>query len=479
MSDIAEMKALCQRYTSLTDEDLEELCRAVDHIEDGQHYGRSDVFIDVYNELSHEALVVYHRKPYKSSSLYEDTVVGKDANLKKEPGVMRTLETSLNTIGLLALTQENKPVKQDVYPIRNDRRTIGVIIVETGIQLPEEIDEHMSETQQQGLPAINLFLPLEETVADELPEALLVFDKYGRLKMINQMALKIYEKLGYRNQLIGMHYDNLTLDGFTFEYALYKLKIENSANLLESDTKYQDYYFHTKTLWLNEEQNMVVIIHDNTELKKKEEELVSYAVVIREIHHRIKNNLQSIVSLLRIQERRTESPETKKVLNETTSRIMAIAATHELLSKQMDDEVSLKQTLETITRNFKNIFRDTRPIELTLEVPEGISIQSDQMVTISLIVNELVQNTYDHAFADGRSGTVAIVASEQNGIITILVTDDGQGYDPKKVGKNSLGLMIVHSYVKEKLKGKLTIKSGKNGTTTSFSFEKNFNDVVR
>ena len=88
-----------------------------------------------------------------------------------------------------------------------------------------------------------------------------------------------------------------------------------------------------------------MIIQDTTEVKKREEELVLKAVAIREIHHRVKNNLQSIVSLLKIQERRAQSDETKKVLHDSISRIMTIASTHELLSKQVDSYTSLKQNV--------------------------------------------------------------------------------------------------------------------------------------
>ena len=135
-----------------------------------------------------------------------------------------------------------------------------------------------------------------------------------------------------------------------------------------------------------------MIIQDTTEVKKREEELVLKAVAIREIHHRVKNNLQSIVSLLKIQERRAQSDETKKVLHDSISRIMTIASTHELLSKQVDSYTSLKQTLTTVIHNFHHMFGNFRDIEIFMHVDDSIYVTTDQVVTISLIVNELLQN---------------------------------------------------------------------------------------
>ncbi len=158
---------------------------------------------------------------------------------------------------------------------------------------------------------------------------------------------------------------------------------------------------------------------------------------------------------------------------------MAIAATHELLSKQVEDQVSLSQTLEAVIYNFRHIFRNSRSIELSLEVDPTIMIQSEQMVTVSLIVNELVQNVFDHAFKAEQKGSVLIRGYEKQRLIYISVEDNGNGYDLKATNTDSLGLMIVSSYVKDKLKGKIKIESNEQGTKTCFYFEKNIIDAVR
>ncbi|OJG19375.1 ATPase/histidine kinase/DNA gyrase B/HSP90 domain protein [Enterococcus canis] len=106
-------------------------------------------------------------------------------------------------------------------------------------------------------------------------------------------------------------------------------------------------------------------------------------------------------------------------------------------------------------------------------------IQSEQMVTVSLIVNELVQNVFDHAFKAEQKGSVLIRGYEKQRLIYISVEDNGNGYDLKATNTDSLGLMIVSSYVKDKLKGKIKIESNEQGTKTCFYFEKNIIDAVR
>jgi len=430
----------------------------------------------VYKEMTKQAMVVYHKPPKTRPSLYAKDVVAKEALLVNEPGVIRTMETSLNSIGLLAVTQENRLIKQNIYPIRNDQRTVGVIIVETPADLEISADIQKEELQQN---ALNLQQHVNPLFIDQLTEAVLIFNADGNVLVVNKNAEELYRRLGYRENLIGMHYDNLTLDYTTFEYVLYQMKYKVDNQPIENNATYLSYYFKIRKVWLESEARLVMILQDNTEFKEKEAEIISKSVAIREIHHRVKNNLQSVVSLLRIQERRTENEEAKKILHESVNRIMAIASTHEMLSKQATDDVSLRQTLESVMYNFHHLFEREQAIKLHLEVDSSIMVSSEQMVAISLVVNELLQNIFDHAYAPSQKGAIKVSGTMKNKIISITVMDDGKGYDVRQMKENSLGLMIVNSYVKDKLKGKIKIESNKQGTKTCFYFTQNNGEVVR
>lgn len=136
------LEQLCHQYTNLSESDIKELQRTARYLSSTTLYQSADVFIDVYKEMSQQALVVYHKPPAKTTSLYSGDVVD-GSFIKNEPGVLRTMQTSLNSIGLLAVTQENRLIKQNIYPIRNEHRTIGVIIVE--IAADEEIQADLQK----------------------------------------------------------------------------------------------------------------------------------------------------------------------------------------------------------------------------------------------------------------------------------------------------------------------------------------------
>lgn len=463
--------SLCKAWTNLSQEEINELLVVVSQIEEGTLSPEADIFIDVFNEAKKNALVVYHRRPLGKKSLYDYEVVGLDALLENEPGVLRTMQLGINSIGLIAMSQEGKQIRQSIYPIKHLSKTVGVLIIETDVVLSAS-QEHNEVDTLIGNKEIN-----DDFVVNELSENVLVFDESGILLTANEKAKQLYRRFGYRENILGMFYDNLILDYMTFDYIKFRIEREPQGWTIDSESKYLQYFFVIKHSWIGEKKRLLVVIQDMTEFKRREEELILKSVAMKEIHHRIKNNLQSIVSLLKIQKRRAKYAETKKVLQDSVSRIMAIASTHELLSRQVENYTSLGQTLETVVHNFHHIFSNYRDIKIYLQVDEAVYITTDQVVTVSVVVNELLQNVFDHAYDAAESGRVTIVGKEVDSTIYIEVSDDGCGFDVKAVNADSLGLMIIEGYVKDKLKGKLKIESGETGTKVSFWF-RHSNKVV-
>lgn len=167
-----------------------------------------------------------------------------------------------------------------------------------------------------------------------------------------------------------------------------------------------------------QECRFILILHDITDIKVKEAEIVSKSVAIREIHHRVKNNLQSVVSLLRIQGRRSTSVEAQKILNESVSRILAIAATHELLSKQMEDGINLYMVIETVAYNIERCCTDCPKVAVRMDIDKRIYLDSDRTVALALVMNELLQNSYDHAFHPNESGEILLQIKEEKILFT-------------------------------------------------------------
>lgn len=458
------IKAFCQEYIEMTDSDISALIVQAEHIITKNLYPDNDVFIDVMNELTGDAIVVFQRGPVTKTSLYSKSVIGEKAERKNEAAVYRTFETSLNTIGLLARSQENVMVRQRVYPIRNQQRNIGVVIVEDSVNkkmssfLPSQISKQSNASN--------------EFVTDNIDEGILVFNPKGYLVQMNRAAEMYYQGFGYLDDILGMHYDNLSLDMSTFEQLNYLRSRSPELTSMKKEIEFGNMHFELKYIFDKSENMVTLIIHDITEVRKKEAEISDKAEVIKEIHHRVKNNLQSVVSILNIQARRSTSDEAKKVLTESVYRIMAIARTHELLSKQLEDNISLKSVLDSVIENMQRCYENLYHINVEAIIDQDLILSSDIVVTIALIVNELVQNCYDHAFIDRNYGDIYINVTQKNDYVYISIEDNGIGYNTEKKEQNNLGMQIVTSYVREKLHGKLKITSNHLGTKIFFYFKK-------
>ncbi|EKZ0228249.1 sensor histidine kinase [Listeria monocytogenes] len=474
------IREMCLRYTDLSEHDIEELIHTAKSLSVSAMYQDVDVFIDVYNKLTSEALVIHHTPPKTTKSLYKNKVVGETALRSNEPGVLRTLETGMNSNDLLAKTQENVLIRQKVYPIRNKQRVIAVLILENDISA--EIKAHFEidneETAYRDVSTtLSAMSKLTDSITDQLDDAILIFDRNGILQQKNCAADQYYERLGYMEDIQGMHYDNLSLDQMMFDAIMYQIETGKQPIQLKKEVVIAGNYFIMKQIFVKEEDEQecrfILILHDITDIKVKEAEIVSKSVAIREIHHRVKNNLQSVVSLLRIQGRHSTSVEAQKILNESVSRILAIAATHELLSKQMEDGINLYMVIETVAYNIERCCTDCPKVAVRMDIDKRIYLDSDRTVALALVMNELLQNSYDHAFHPNESGEILLQIKEEKNIIHAEVTDNGHGFNVRKVSEKSLGLSIVKSYIKDKLRGKVTIESNEHGTKTMFDFKYN------
>ena len=178
-----------------------------------------------------------------------------------------------------------------------------------------------------------------------------------------------------------------------------------------------------------------------------------------------------MASLLRIQKRRVKDTETKKILDETINRILSIAITHEILSATGMDTISIKHILEILCQHyFKNNVDKSKKIEFNIE-GDQFSISSDKATSVALVVNEIVQNATEHAFIARDSGKVEIKILKGEKFSKIKISDNGVGMEVNKE-TNSMGLLIISSLVKDKLKGNLEIRSKKDkGTTIEFDFK--------
>lgn len=471
-----DIQVLCEKHTQLTTAEIAFLEAYAKNVMEDPEYNHIDVFIDVRDVLSGEAVVVFHRWPILAQSIYKERVVGKMAYRKDEPGPLRTLETAQNSFELYARSQEGIFIKQTSYPITLKGKTIAVLILEEDLST-DLMANHNIVNRQQSYEEVSAVIEemeiINNSISNYLDDAILMFDKEGFLRHHNKAAKDYYEQFGYLNTLNGLHYDNLALDLSTYARILELGKRGDFSSFKTKEIKFNNLYFKVKTIYLPVREIVILIMKDITEQKEKEAKLLSDAVSIQEIHHRVKNNLQTVISLLRLQARRSESTEAKKVLNESVNRILSIAATHELLSKQKEDDVQLKLVLDAVVFHMERFYQGSLDVKLECHVDGQIILDSNKAVTVALIVNELIQNSYDHAFKGMDKGTakVELIITKTDGQVQLTLQDNGMGFDFYETSNHNLGLQIVTSFVESKLYGYMVVDSDHHGTKIRIVFK--------
>ena len=203
--------------------------------------------------------------------------------------------------------------------------------------------------------------------------------------------------------------------------------------------------------------------------------LMVKSAIIQEMHHRVKNNLQQVASLLRLQMHYAGQRSVEQVLSESLNRILAIASVHELLAREDLDIISVKKVAEQIIQaTAQGILAPGKHIAMRIEGPD-ILLPSSKATSVALILNELVQNALEHGFGPGMDdGEIRITLAEEPKVITLEVANDGtplpDGFDIRKT--DSLGLQIVESLVRGDLQGRFLLTSDGIQTVANIVFAK-------
>lgn len=465
------LRTICKQYTKLSKKNIEKLEKISEGLPVLSKLLKADVFIDCMTESRDTAIVVAEANPRTGSS-YTQSVVGKYAYRRNEPAVLRTLETGHPSRDYKALTQENKIVTQNVVPIKsdeNDKVIIAVLIVEEGVN-EESLNKELSflNNATDDILISSVEMSRERRIIDYINDGIIIFNEEGVCIYANSRAKYIYRKIGYKDFVLGEKFDNIVIDNVEFEDVL-SGKMNKKTDISISNMVLSMEYFLIKET--ENIKNIVLFIKDITEIKVKEKELVLKSVVIKEIHHRVKNNLQTIASLLRIQARKTDDKAVKAAFSDSINRILSISVTHELLAQNGLDELEIKEVINKILKNSLRENLDGR-VKLKIDVTgDNFEISSDKATTIALIVNELVENCIKHAFKGKDNGRITVKVKRGEMKSYISISDDGIGMNEKDFDKGSIGLQIVKSLVKEKLYGDLNVKTGDKGTEISFGFE--------
>ena len=440
------------------------------------------------------AAVVAQARPHSIAPIHPEPVVGRTITADEEPLVCQALDGGRSLRGNRTLIPDGAPMLQEVHPIRNEEgKVLGVLSIETNL-IEHERHRRRSKVFRQALRQLQKMLlrgeleGIGQVSSFGEHDGIMVVDSGGWIRYASGIATGLYRKQGYLDSLLGKH----TSDLETEDEALV-IRALQEKRCFEEETRKGHRVWIKKAIPLTShgeglmglrrflgssplEPRLVgalLTIHDETEVRRRERELKVKSAMIQEIHHRVKNNLQVIASVLRMQARRSESEEVRRALSDSVARILSVAVVHEFFAQQEARIINIKDVSQRVVNHTRQgILQPDKRIRLTLSGP-NIYLPAQQATTCALIINELLQNAVEHGYERKPGGTISVNLRDDGDRVVIAVVDDGQGLpeDFSLEQADSLGLQIVQTLVQDDLKGLFELREG-DGVSAVVTFPK-------
>lgn len=311
-------------------------------------------------------------------------------------------------------------------------------------------------------------------------------DEHGMVVYASPNALSAFHRMGWTTELIHTRLSEVTASLLTdpFESADVAVMIDAAAGVqatvpagpyrdvgmrMEADARRATALIRAVPLRpRGRSRGAVVLIRDVTEVKRRDLALISKDATIREIHHRVKNNLQSVSALLRLQARRTSNPETRGALTEAVRRVASIALVHELLSGSVDEEVDLDEVVDRLVPILVDVSSGDAPVAVRHTGRLGV-LSAEFAMPLVMVLTELIQNAIEHGCpAPDTDPAIEIIADRDVRALRIAVRDNGSGLPDgfEIAGSDRLGLQIVQTLVSIELGGELTLGPHPDGPGT-------------
>ena len=306
-------------------------------------------------------------------------------------------------------------------------------------------------------------------------DGLIRLDQSGAVVFASPNGLSAYHRMGHASDLVGVRLPPLTrslirdpFDATEVSNRMLEALDGKAGSRIEVDSR-RGAVVLFRALPLRPSgrpTGAIVLVRDVTEVKRRDRALLSKDATIREIHHRVKNNLQTVAALLRLQSRRTPSPEARQALGESVRRVSSIALVHEALSMSVDERVDLDKLLDNVLPMVGEVA--TAESQVTVRRTGSFGVVVAEIATpLVMVLAELVQNAVGHAFPEGRSGKVEITPERSARWLDVVIRDDGRGLPAgfSLERTEGLGLQIVRTLVESELRGSLALRGPESGGT--------------
>jgi two-component system, sensor histidine kinase PdtaS len=385
--------------------------------------------------------------------------------------------------------RDDVPVRVEAIPVRRAGRIIALVARNTnlhGVRTPSRLELSYLQTASELTQMIahgTFPYPGQRSDHADSPrvgDGFVRVDAAGKVTYASPNAMSVYRKLGLTTDLAGEHLAEVTRALVPPDLRPDEESVSAAlGGRMPRDTEIgnQKGTVIVRSIPLRptgEHAGALILLRDVTDLRRRDRELVTKDATIREIHHRVKNNLQTVAALLRLQARRIGSASGREALEEAVRRVGAIAVVHETLSQTYEEEVEFDAVADQLLGLVAEVGTDGGSVGVRLRRTGSFgTIGSDVATPLAMVLTEVLQNAMEHAFPDGRGGSVQVEAQNGDTGLTVSITDDGVGLPPgfDPVASHSLGLSIVRTLVGE-LGGTLELgpRPDGEGTKVELSF---------
>lgn len=366
--------------------------------------------------------------------------------------------------------EDGTPIRREAIPISFEGRTIAVLGRDsnlTSVRSPSQLElaylqsaadlASMVSTGQWPAPAGQR----EEGAGPRVGDGMIRVDAAGRVLYASPNGSSALRRLGFNGNLQGEPFADavagLARDPFQasdLTEMVHEALRGVSPGSREVDSG-EGTIVQLRAIPLHprgESLGALVLLQDVTELRSRDRQIMSKDATIREIHHRVKNNLQTVAALLRLQSRRVANPEARTALEESMRRVSSIALVHETLSSAIDEEVAFDDVVDRLLEMLAEVTGSSGRVQVRRTGSFG-ELPAELATPLVMVLTELVGNAVEHGFPGAAGGTVQVDGSRDRGALVVSIIDDGAGL-PEKFsldGSDRLGLQIVQTLVSAEL----------------------------
>lgn len=417
-------------------------------------------------------LVLAQVRPNNRSTMVVDDLLGTRQSFSEWSSARHSFESARLVVGDVAIEGVVGRIPTWCIPVRFNDRVIAVLVRLQGqLRGPASLYEqvYLSIFERLCTMVSEATFPFrEDSVAGpgmpRVGDGIILINGLGQIEFTTPNATNALHRLGLYASSEGR-----TFEAMGFPIRVVDRALEYGIPVIEEIEGPKDVAitFHCVPLFNHGlVTGVLILVRDISDVRQLNRVVLNKEAAVREVHHRVKNNLQTISSLLRLQGRRSEQEETRIALQEAERRVRSIAVVHEVLSREPGEEVDFDEIITSVVTLVEDTWLALHPMEIVVNGSFG-TLPTDLATPLALALTELLTNAAEHAFVSfgvdevDRVGVVTLNLSIDEGQAIAVIRDNGRGLTPgfSLEAATSLGLSIVRDLVRAQLRGTIAMTS--------------------